>query len=1001
MSHPADVDDLQSFFTDVEHLRGAFAALVAAPTLSKRILVIHGVGGIGKTSLLRMFRLHCKNVHVPVALASGDESKSAPAILSDWANDLKTDGVQLKKLSQTLQHFRLIQAKAEDKARESQQKAGDLAGKAAGKVAETAAGAAIGAIIGSAIPGLGTLVGALGGMGAEALVDWLRGQGFSGPDIDLLLDATKRLTDDFLLDIEAAASKRRIVVMLDTFEQLSALEDWARDLAQRLPVNVLFVISGRAMPKWSRAWPTWLAQAQAEELKPMSEDVMRTLIVRYYALLRGDQPDPAQVESIIRFARGLPVVVNTAVRLWVEYGVEDFEAVKPEVVADLVDRLREGVPQELIPTLEAAATLRYFNKELLRVVTGLEDVNNAYGELRRFPFVRPRVEGLALHDAVREIMDDHLHVHDPGRHSTLHERAAIHFETQMAKRTGQEAERLGFERLYHHIRLDEETGIKLFQEMADELTWYRLVNRLRALLNDANTYPLEHENIRLWRDYYRACLLDQEGQWLLAEDLFRKIAQTPNASNQVRSYALVRWGEYLARPERISKPGGAERAIQVFQSSVDLLGSYDSHTVYSAWELGIIYERLCQWEKAWQYFDDVKRYAASLGKGYQAAHFKEKLKDPYVKTGNWRELLNVQEELHALLDDLPIPSDTKANLLATWMLGFNWLGRYKEVEQTIRNALKFSLEVDIDESGYRRDLGLSLGLQDRFDEAHQEFQTGMDDSKEWAARRANFDLDRAILLHYSFWGTVHLRAGELRQARRKFFYAVWLKRKHKDYIGFPELYVGLGIVYELSSDYFTAQKWYLRCVELRWTGRLNFICGALTGLARVKHALGDFVSIPPLLVDAEQLAQQYEYNDHLASLRLTQGHIVWDGRLAEWGQGFDAAFDFYKQALTYALRFNRFLLDEALSGRPQGTPLRPIIPVCQRRGEEGRRMLIALRDWWKTGHNDLGVPRPDTISPVPEGIPLLEGERLARQREPGDGLPQKTVIEQIEAALQS
>jgi hypothetical protein len=88
-----------------------------------------------------------------------------------------------------------------------------------------------------------------------------------------------------------------------------------------------------------------------------------------------------------------------------------------------------------------------------------------------------------------------------------------------------------------------------------------------------------------------------------------------------------------------------------------------------------------------------------------------------------------------------------------------------------------------------------------------------------------------------------------------------------------------------------------------------------------------------------------------------------------------------------------------LSGRPQGTPLRPIIPECLKRGEEGRRMLIALRDWWQTGLNDIGTPRPDTISPIPEGIPLLETERIAREREPGDGSPQKMVLEQINAAL--
>jgi hypothetical protein len=107
----------------------------------------------------------------------------------------------------------------------------------------------------------------------------------------------------------------------------------------------------------------------------------------------------------------------------------------------------------------------------------------------------------------------------------------------------------------------------------------------------------------------------------------------------------------------------------------------------------------------------------------------------------------------------------------------------------------------------------------------------------------------------------------------------------------------------------------------------------------------------------------------------------------------------WRQTMIYALRYNRFLLDEVLSGRPQGTPLRPIIPYCLARGEEGRQMLGALCDWWKAGVNDIGTPRPDTISPIPEGILLLEAERIAREREPGDGSPQKSVVEQIEAAF--
>ncbi len=64
-----------------------------------------------------------------------------------------------------------------------------------------------------------------------------------------------------------------------------------------------------------------------------------------------------------------------------------------------------------------------------------------------------------------------------------------------------------------------------------------------------------------------------------------------------------------------------------------------------------------------------------------------------------------------------------------------------------------------------------------------------------------------------------------------------------------------------------------------------------------------------------------------------------------------------------------------------------------------KHLLTTLRDRWKSGVNDIGTPHPDTISPIPEGIPLLEAERVAREREPGDGSKQSTVVEQIEAAL--
>jgi hypothetical protein len=975
--------ELQSYFTDVDYLRELFKRWLAAPALPRRMLVIHGVGGVGKSSLLRMFRLHCKGIGVPVALASGDEQKSALEVLTRWADDLKTDGVALPTFTKALRHYRNLLGTVESKAAKM---AKNLAKDVAKTVIET---------VTSTIPGIGPLVGKLGVMSAEALIDWLSGF-LKQPDIDLLLNPDKKLTADFLADLGKVADRQRIVLMLDTFEQMTALEDWAREVAQQLPANVLLVIAGRALPNWDRAWAGWMANAQVEELRPMSEDDMRELVRRYYATLRGGEPDPKQVEAIIRFARGLPMVVTSAVQLWVKYGVEDFHAVKPEIVANLVDRLMEGVPKAMVPAIEAAAVVRWFDQPILRAVMAQEDVRDAYNELRRFPFVRTRAEGLALHDAVREIIDENLRAQDAERHRELHERAAAYFEKRLEKATGEEAERLELERLYHRIRADEETGIQLFQKIAEELVRYRLVNRLRALLNDANTYPLERENSRLWREYYNARLAHLEGRLTEAVKAYQAIGNEEYADSKLRAYALCDLGNILCRPDRVmSHPLGTSVALSEVTDIIHLslqLAPLDSKLVSNFISLRTMYELQHLWQDARSAINKMLQFCIQQNDLWGIANAYFLLRWNYTLVGDFRQMLAMHRAGCNVASSLISFPFVKLETLRTTR-GWIWMGRYAEVERNFREIQRILSEIYTPEIASETDANLAhaLGRQGKFKEAHQRFEQAFAVRKEMC--------DEFFLAYWGvFYGEIFLLEGNLNEAELRLRKSLtWKGNLKPDYLTIAlDL---LGRLFELRHIWTEAEESYHQSLN-SGLGCHYLNSSALTGLIRVKHAQGDYAVIPSLLAEAEGLAQQYEYNDHMASLRLTQGHMAWEGNAPAWENGFDAALRYYQHALIYALRYNRFLLDEVLSGRPQGTPLRPIIPECLRRGEEGRRMLIALRDWWKTGLNDIGTPRPDTISPIPEGIPLLEAERIAREREPGDGSPQKSVVEQIEAALE-
>ena len=110
-----DQDPLLSYFTDMDHLRSEFSKRVDSGLPNKRIFSIYGVGGVGKSSLLKMFRLHCKSERIPVALVSGEDAKSPVDILVGWANDLKDNGIKMSSFWKTMGHYQRILAKVGEK----------------------------------------------------------------------------------------------------------------------------------------------------------------------------------------------------------------------------------------------------------------------------------------------------------------------------------------------------------------------------------------------------------------------------------------------------------------------------------------------------------------------------------------------------------------------------------------------------------------------------------------------------------------------------------------------------------------------------------------------------------------------------------------------------------------------------------------------------------------------------------------------------------------------
>ncbi|HWT03083.1 MAG TPA: tetratricopeptide repeat protein [Pyrinomonadaceae bacterium] len=504
--------EIEKFFTDTEELIRTLKDLAKSERSQKRIFIITGVGGVGKTSVLTMVRLFCNREGVAAAYVSGSDITTPVDVLRTFVKELKAYGVEFPRFDKTFKQYLSIHVKAEAEAKSYVEKQAALAKTG------IAAGAKVAAYV---LPG-GKLAEDLGVPIASAVVDLLA-EKFTEADYRLYLESTQKLTEVFLDDLADMDPPRRVVLMLNTYEQMAGLDKWVRDLLRKMRDNVLVVIAGKTEVgrQWDEDWPGWQMYAwwPPAEMESMSDEHLRTLAERYHRTISSEEPDPKTVEEIVRFARGLPMAVTVAVQLSVRHKQKDFRAIRPEVMEDLHARLMEGIPTKLRKTLEEAATLRWFDKEMLRFMAGTGD-DAPYEELKQQQSFLVRShdgKGWQVHERMRETINNFLKSEDHARYRGLHEKAAEYFKQRLdatavgGPATTERRHEILPQITYHQFQVSEEAGLAyLAQVFESELFNRRQIIFCQSLLEEVRAYDLT-ANARNWLKYYGGVLAFYEG----------------------------------------------------------------------------------------------------------------------------------------------------------------------------------------------------------------------------------------------------------------------------------------------------------------------------------------------------------------------------------------------------------------------------------------------------------------------------------------------------------
>jgi hypothetical protein len=250
---------------------------------------------------------------------------------------------------------------------------------------------------------------------------------------------------------------KKWVLLFDTYEVLSPLEDWLRAaFLPELPETVLTVLAARNPPASSwRADPGWHSLLQTIPLRNLSPDEGREYLERCGIPVE-------QQEGAFNFTHGHPLALSLIADLFSQRGKVGFTPEEsPDVVKTLLERFIQQVPGPAHrAALEACALARVMTESLLdqmldmrKNATGSGPSNGArelFDWLRGLSFIQSSAEGLFPHDLAREALVADLHWRNPDWYSELHHRARAYYTANIEKSSGMAQQRALLDLVYLH-----------------------------------------------------------------------------------------------------------------------------------------------------------------------------------------------------------------------------------------------------------------------------------------------------------------------------------------------------------------------------------------------------------------------------------------------------------------------------------------------------------------------------------------------------------------------
>jgi len=228
------------------------------------------------------------------------------------------------------------------------------------------------------------------------------------------------LTEICLEEIHKAAAERRVVLALDTFEEIGELENWLREkMLTEFSSEVRTIISGRF--PLQGAWlasPAWRHLIVHLPLAGLEYDA-----VKQY-LSRSGIDREEMVRHTWTRTKGHPLTLSLFVSTTLIQPLRQFpSSAVSHIFAHVVRVWLKEVPDDEIRELvEATAIMRHFNQELLSFVLDKRISTAQFQALTDHSFIRKVDSGWMIHDMLRDAIGYNLRQRAPEYYDQLWKR---------------------------------------------------------------------------------------------------------------------------------------------------------------------------------------------------------------------------------------------------------------------------------------------------------------------------------------------------------------------------------------------------------------------------------------------------------------------------------------------------------------------------------------------------------------------------------------------------